>query len=880
MLPACRNLVPAVLLMCLAGGKLQADKASSAIDDSAYDQAPELNLSRSGWYHESGSDTHIMLGKRFGLTFENRRISRHLSFTGALALATALAGRAPDMMGYDTRSITARVLTSLPVLLWPVIIGKRTLGNLRGTNYRIKQHPIHIADDDSLERRLSMQFEHSVLSQSIDIRSTLPSLAGLPQEGLSMSFPLARLAYTLFSLSSDRINIYWEGRSSPVEIKVWLPGSTQITITIPAWGELLTARMKSQPLPALLSFLQPAGLDMINGALICLANRSANIHSCPAGHLTLESMSSNQSLLRFKPDKVGGLALLKGKQAGNRYLLPLPPCDKPNQCSMAASWFVDGETPSSLSDSHRSLYLYTRPTGPSQISPNTPILPRPIMRRIPAWLTDILTLLPYAGIYYGADRLLLKGMDTVGVGPAQFTTGGSALGLGWFGTGDEHKNTYNQSLFVPQGKNIMEGIKEHFALGDKPISPAEKAVIDTLPGQIPQETQYSITTTKESTLQNSGNSCYRDATFVYLAHTLTDADLQGILEGSFISKGRSAFQLESTQVRESFVAFMDGLRAHASEAELRTLRSSFLKSAIQYSRLYANTGLQYFIHRKNQHLEQQDAFDFLNFIYQIISTDNNPATVYHPQNYDVFDVDGQVFSWARTEHHWEPALGLIFPDSADYQDLSISDINSLLEYNQAPEQMSEDNLTFVPRSVLQKNGIKIPPEQLVSVSGYRQKGVKLPALRSIRIQHPAPSKLSGLTIHARMYHMNEKTGAKIKIRGVTRNLLAGPKKRDLTFDVYDRRNRPHKVNMELDSIIMHSGRDFQKGHYITATINEEGRIFLHDDMKSHVQEIKPKVADTPPIDTLLNHAQNNNWDPYILHYKLNKSRSINKKLNP
>ena len=129
--PTRLHLKSAFVLLCLVGTNIQAKTPLSAIDDTAYNKAPGLNSVRTGWYHESGSDSHLMFGKKYGITFEDHKMSRQLTSAGTIALLAAIAGRIPDFIGYDTRTWTGKIITSLPVMLWPTLVGKKNLGTFQ-----------------------------------------------------------------------------------------------------------------------------------------------------------------------------------------------------------------------------------------------------------------------------------------------------------------------------------------------------------------------------------------------------------------------------------------------------------------------------------------------------------------------------------------------------------------------------------------------------------------------------------------------------------------------------------------------------------------------------------------------------------------------------
>ncbi|MCL6271281.1 ubiquitin carboxyl-terminal hydrolase [Sansalvadorimonas sp. 2012CJ34-2] len=869
-MPAARYFLIFAIFFFLLAARAQghSDTGQAIVDDPSYENTPELSTSNPGWYREYGSDTHLMLSKNSHLVFEDHKMVRHLGMVSVAAAFAALLGRVPDLMGYDTNSLAAKVMTTIPMLVWPAMTGKRTFEAISDNRFHTRRYPVRIVDHQSLANQLSIFFEYSIASQKIEIRSALQAFKQysdrheLKTHKTTLQYPLVTLNQLINFLQIDRVELYWEGKFSPVELRFWLPDTTKVSIEIPQWGEILSARLKSQGLPALLSFFQPTGLNQINEVLTCFYQGSIGTGICPTGHLTPEFEDRSHIRLRYKPTGLYNLPLLKGKQVDHRFLVPLLPC-KNNLCSMVLAWFSDIEKGSQsplLTSSNEPLYLYARPTTLTQLSKSTPNLSKPVVRRVSPWLTDILTLLPYAAVYYGTDRLLLKGMGTIGIGPTQFTAGTGLFGAGWFGSGDGQKQGYGQGGITPPGRNVLGGLKD-WLTGAVPLSPAEQAILKVLPGKFSKDVRFALVPTQTASLKNTGNSCFQDSVFSYMASSLTDDELNGILEGRYFAVNRSeAFRNTSNLVRRSFVELMRGLRNRLSPDELAELRNRFFINARDYAHAYS-PGLQPLFGGQSA-LIQQDAHEFYMALQNILGIEVNAASHLQQQRHYVHLINGQEYPRITNEAAWQNITTIHFPREENvYKSHNIQDYSGLMSHRQTPEFLEGDEAVFVSAQELEDAGHRIP--EGLGIGGT------VPSYSSLRISHPNPSEITHLNFQAVLFEqiqVNPTTAALRKINAVSRHLLAGPGKDTLRVEVFSPDGSSQFINMRLNSVVMHSGSSMQGGHYTTATI-KEGRVMLHDDIRNQVHEIVPTAGvSTSPVDTLLSYMHHTHKDPYLLNY--------------
>ncbi|MCG8452552.1 MAG: hypothetical protein MI717_05160, partial [Spirochaetales bacterium] len=171
--------------LCLTGHQVLADiQPAGKVDDSPHDQVPQFEEdSTSTWYYEGGSDTHLMLGENYGITFQNRRLSTHLSLVSLYALGTAAVGQFLSYKVFNSDSYLARLVSSTPALSLPAYWGWQSWKQFRSRDERARRHPIHIADDPTLAKRLAIFFEQSTSFQLLELRLPPMSLTGLPMGG-------------------------------------------------------------------------------------------------------------------------------------------------------------------------------------------------------------------------------------------------------------------------------------------------------------------------------------------------------------------------------------------------------------------------------------------------------------------------------------------------------------------------------------------------------------------------------------------------------------------------------------------------------------------------------------------------------------------------
>ncbi len=862
---AARFLLLPALLSMLAGTAFS--HSEQPVDERPVDTFPQLEEEEgSGWYREGGSDTHLMLGKESGIIFENHRMMSHLSLISAAAVGAAIAGRLPVLLGYNSGTYAEGIVTSIPALLLPGLVSWKTWQHFRQGDDRGRHYSIHIADNIPLEKRLSIQFEHSITSQSIEVRISPTSLTGVPADGFNTTLPLARLAQNILELESDRMEILWPEKNSPLEIKIWQTGSRQISIEVKDWGRTLGKRIQSQKVPALLSFLQPAGLRQLNSLLQCLTEYRFGSEACTAGDLSQKVESDYQQQFQFQPSQSHDLPQLRGRTLGNRYILPLPPCPSEDQCSMAMIWPIEGGKthPSSLPDSHSALYIYSRPTELTYLPQSMPKLPGQIMTRIPPWLVDILTLFPYTALNLGMDRLMVAGLSSLGIDVAAAGSGGAGLfGSGWF----RGKNTGYGAKVAPVGEIDEQELDDSSWMPRKKLSKMEQRIIKAIPADIPDDVLFELIDSKNYLLPSAGNSCFMDATITYLAQTLTNDELDAIAANEYNYQYHEQNESErlyfeslpeetkkaAASTRTKFVKLARALRRRSPERTLIKLRNDFFHAFQEYLGSTPASGASRNIlgsDRNIENLQQQAPDEFMRPLHYILGIRTHPSSSLGTQNVIRYRIGKRTYTRTTPiENDSIDVVAIAIPEHPDaYSEHGIQDMTSLMESFQTPEQFSDLRLDA-------DDARKIG----VADSSIRKHGASnLKGTRTLELTHPDLDQLQHLTVQAKIYNNHL-----VKKHKVTRNLLArGGDSIDIPVHHGDETTT---ISMRLDGMIMHRGNRMNDGHYITA-IRKGEQWYIHDDLKDKVMRLEP-IGNTSPFDTLINYAEIRDLDPYLLHYR-------------
>ena len=857
---------------------------------------------------EDSHDSWLHPGTGNGFYFEGRRVKSQLTLASLAALSSSLISQLPVMAGASPSSLTARLFQVFPVLGLPVYY----LWHRRSEELNKPEHTyqIKIADHHTLAEMFSINLTTSPHQQRLIFKTPPRQLYSLPFLRHGKTSHLYQLAHSMRTLNANELTLIWNGGKSGIEMRISQPEGHSFNVHIPPWGRTLyrgdgSAKANLSNLPELLAFLQPLGLERIISLLQCFIEQRFSPDVCSCGKLSKEYGGNHISFFRFQPKApFQPLAPLKGKRLGHRFILPLPPCQENTECAMALTWSLNmarGEN-GDLPNKRLPMFVYSMPKKVSMICRRPPYPVELKVTHVSPWKTDLFTAAHFAGLYLISNMALRHILASAGIGHTALAAGGNATLLA--GLGHVQYDMFGD-LFYDQYQGLPSNAlrpsppprrgKRFF----QPTVPPEIVILQagmleaigrkTLPTNLHKEIF-----TEERTRTHTGNNCFINATLDYLSDTITEEELETLEKSPFVASHTDSRELNETErppeesqlrktLRESFVAVMRILRNqpqdHLPQSILDDYINNFFQSAQAYGRSPEGFLLSTLVGHPGQSmgsLRQHDVQELITQIFDVLGMNNNPASsIVHGLEMK-FILGGQPYTKHRTgkriiQGNQDESISTLPVAMASPKTLNkreIKSFDSLLNHNllKTEKCRGTNGYTLTEED---KKDMDIPEEVFKTLEGnqdYRRKMI---------LTHPDAKELTHLTLNAVIYrHLStgEQGGSRRLVRGklsgITRHLLAGGD--TITVPVYplDMKGDGQKVTLVLDNIIMHTGRNMNLGHYLTATLRQ-GAWYIKDDMKHWVIKLTPATGseERTPLELLNSFMQSRRYDPYLLHFR-------------
>ena len=841
-------------------------------------------------------DTWLDTGAEKGFCFENRHIKPQLALASLTALTSALISYIPTVAGASPDSMTAYLFNLLPVLGLPVYyLFSNIISAKQNAENAERSYEIKIADHHKLAEIFSIRLAVSAHQQKLIFKIPPRQLFSLPQAKSGNTSYLYHLALQLNRLNTDELALIWHGGHGAIEIRMGLPEGNSASISIPLWGKEL--QQEHTGLPDILRFIQPLGLERISALLQCLIDNQVTPHSCPGGNLLVEASSSTAFHFRFQPNKpFQPLPVFKGKRLGQRFTLPLPPCQSRTECAMAMTWSmktssVQPEPDTQLLDTmhfrnlpigDQPIYLYSMARQVSNIHKRPPYPVPEKHIKVAPWQTDALALVPYSVVYVVSGFVMNTLLSATNVSTTSMAAGSGYLALlsrlQYKAFGDQFYNPYSGSPPPSSSPSTSTAgappDSRHAPLPQKPVSSSldprflevETRMLNAIGNARISPQLYRESETSESTLTHQGFNCYINAALSYLSHTLSAKELRDLRQGEFSNQLENE-SAELAELREKFVSLMFKLKRHErtpqSQEILDQHQNEFILAAQTYGYAQDNKIFQSLFgypHYPMGRLPQHDAHEVITALFDTLGMTSNPAMSLTRKT--KIEVRLQNTNYTRPSEG-EPfhMLDIPIPSPNTLKRNKLRSYNDLV-HNELMKVETADKKLILEESDIEKMGI---PQHVFDAVPKRQ-----PYKRTSLVTHKNVSQLSHLTTYTCVFHTLPGTSISDKLRQVTRRILAGGD--TITVPVYSAyahklSQRPHNVTMSLDAVLMHDGASMERGHYLTA-IKKRSVWYIKDDLRAQVIKLTPSAMkpSASPLELLNSFMEHHNYTPYMFHY--------------
>ena len=822
-------------------------------------------------YREGLAGSWMMVDDKNGLLFDNRHLILSLMQVSVAAGVASLTAKLPGMVGFTGAFPT--FLGRLAVFLMPAYVFKSHWD--KEDNWQINR--IAIADNPALAELLSIELLRGFQGQKLIFRLPPQQLAGMNTDTLKDASPFSQLIKTMALSGSDYLEIQWTGSKKPLRIITGGHRQSSIAALSPMTGN--QSDTSPQQLPAILSVLQPDALSTINAMLHCINTRQSGRELCPEGTLQLNGSSGIFNLYQYRPvASEKAFKAVSGKILGNRFLVPLPPCHERLTCSMAMAWNIGGlnlPVTDFIPPSHEPLLLYTKPVKLLDLSRRYTSGSSLIIRTIPAWATDLLSMAPYVGVYLLTDYLLSKGMNSYGIASTSVLTGGlSAWGLaaaddsslgytpdqgGGFGfwpfyggNDDDNRKLLLQPVSASQmEQQMLQAMK---SVGGNKVIGSELFVEEL---------------TDEPTLSHIGNNCFFNSSLAFLAHTLQPEELDAIANDRYLSKARKQLLALDDDlndayinIREKFIGLMRAMQPDEFTELSKKKRDALQRGLYNGIKAFISAspgdypGLEeVLVPRRMNSLNQEDAHELLIGLLDIFQFQLNPAASVVLADRKEVHFNGEI----GAKNHIDKKvrfniLHVSLPGEKKIKAQKINNIDRLLNNHVLGKEWVHE----------QSNLLQVTPEDAMEM-GLSDifETRRVPFYMQTFLAHENGCKLKHLNLQFKLFNYGINGQ---KIRTVSRRLLAGDGSISVPVDNFAQ-SRQAKIRMEPDAMILHKGSRLNSGHYMVA-VKRDNEWFIYDDMASNVVRLSSngRIWGHSPMKVLSSYLEAHNLDPYIIHY--------------
>ncbi len=757
-----------------------------------------------------------------------------------------------------------------------------------------------------LQRDASNDVEQLVFSQPPQALTPRPSTEQRHQ-------PLARFARMMTLLGSDHLILRWTALTRSLEIIVGGAYFEPLTITMPTWGMALFETRKQIQAPSILQLLQHDNLETLGSLLLCVIDPKSQALSNPLCHEANLSRGSSLSKEWRWSDSTHPLVPISNEERSDtHYLLPLTSEASLNESQnstkptsvMTLSWPISPHSSALLPEPPNPLMLHIHGLQKFAGLAQQGLTKTPPTVVVPAQAIDHFAIAPYALLglltdYLASVYVMPPALKWLGIGLGSAYAGHFHGGYGYDGYdyGGDYGGGWQPYPYYDDGKaygsysspylwSAASGFDPSQSTHDIPWQAIQARLrqnqtqliraIEEAGAPQPETGSYQQQATDIPTLTHKSNNCFFNAVTHYLAHSLTDRQLQGIAQGHFIpAKMIKLHRKELTRLRQSFVALVNAMQqetpAKTTRQEWQQVQTEFHSALLDYATVSRNVGLRrlllgnsistrLFSARQSQTLFQQqaDAHELLNALLDVLGITNdrsNTLIINNAREVHIGNETGiKTHISAANRYH---TLAVSLPNVDRVRSSGIIDINGVINDNFLAKTWvgNEDDFIYVSAQEAREMGIQ-------NASAV-QKGGLFPFFDQANLNHKHMAKFTHINIALKLYERGH------KIRGVSRRWLHGDGRIVLPVKEFDSQST-HQIALEPTAMILHAGTSSSSGHYITANFRN-GYWHIFDDLDGYAVQLRPhgdtQDGSSTPLDLLSSYLEDHDLDPYIIHYR-------------